>query len=109
MDAHYQPIYKQAAVLQHRFHDYTHTTAHDPAANMLRKQIHDLTNDLAAGKNPRTVENRLKTIQTQIKRTQMRNPVAMPGEHPIINTAQSVQLHKNFEIMRRNIRQMPHY
>ncbi len=109
MDAHYQPIYKQAAKLQHVFHDYTHTTAHDPAANMLRKQIHDLTNDLASGKNPRTVENRLKTIQTQIKRTQRTTPYGMPGQGPIMNTNQSVQLHKNFEMMRRNIRQMPHY
>ncbi len=110
MEERYKPLYKQAAALQHHFHDYTHHTANDPAAKMLRQQIHHLTNDLASGKNPRSIENRMKTIQTQLKRTQQQpHTYGLPGQSPILNTNQSVQMHKNFEMMRRNIRQMPHY
>jgi hypothetical protein len=109
MDSHYQPIYKQAAALQHNFHDYTHTSAYDPTAKVLRNEIHHLTNDLAAGKNPRTIENRLRTINTQLKRSQMANPAAMPGQAPIMNANQTNMLRKNFETIRMGVRQHPHY
>lgn len=121
MDSHYQPLYKQAAALQYKFHDYTRATAHDPTAMVLRNQLHNLTNDIAAGKNPRTIENRMKTIQTQIKRQQMYNPAAplqstqapgqaiRTGESQILNTNQANYMNKNFQTMRMNIRQHPHY
>ncbi len=109
MEERYKPLYKQTAALQHRLHDSTHHMADNPQAKALRQQIHHLTNDLASGKNPRSIENRMKTIQNQLKRTQQPNAYAMPGQSPILNTNQSVQMHKNFEMMRRNIRQMPHY
>lgn len=109
MDTAYQPVYKQAAALQHKFHDFTHTAAHDPAATLLRNQIHGLTKDLATGKNPRTIENRIKMIDRQLRQVQRSNPHAMPGQGPVMNINQSMMLRKNFESMRMNIRQQPHY
>lgn len=107
MDAHYQPLYRQAAQAQHMFHTYTHSMAHDPNALVLRNEMHKLTNDLAAGRNPRTIDRRMRTIQTQLQRTQLSHPTAMPGQSPIMNFNQSQRLHHNFEQMRRNIRQHP--
>jgi hypothetical protein len=109
MDNHYVPIYRQAAKLQHQFHDYTHATAYDPTATLIRNEIHHLTNDLANNKNPRTIESRVRTIQTQLQRTQMLNPTPGANNQPILNMNQTHMLHQNFESLRRNIRQSPHY
>lgn len=110
MDTHYQPIYKQAAATQYKFHDYTHATAYDPAAKVLRNQMHSLTNDLAANKDPRQIEKRVRTIQTQLRRNQTLNPAAMPGQQPpILNQNQSQTLHRNLESIRKNITQHPNF
>lgn len=111
MDSSYVPIYKQAAALQHQFHDYSHHMAHSPTATVLRNEIHNLTNDLASNKHPRTIEHRLKTIENQLRMAQTFHPGLLPGqsESPVINTHESTMLHKNFEMMRKNIRMNPHY
>lgn len=112
MDTHYQTIYKQAAAMQHTFHDYTHQTAYDPNAALIRKEMHGLTNDIAAGKSARTIDNRMKTIQTQIQRTQILNPTVAPGGQnhaPILNYSQRNFLNKNFQVMRQSIQQHPHF
>ncbi len=109
MDTRYQPLYRQAATMQHKFHDFTHTTANDPMANVLRQQIHGLTNDLASNKNPGVIDRRLRTIQTQLRRTQAANPSAMPGQNPLINMNQKNFLNSNFERMRQNVIQHPNF
>ena len=109
MDTHYQTMYKQAASLQHNFHDYTHPVANDPMANVLRREIHGLTNDLAANKNPRTIENRLRTIETHIRNTQMMQPTTGGYSNPVLNHNQSNFLHTNFAQMRQGIRQHPKF
>jgi|GEM_PF-2190462 len=108
LDQHYQTMYKQAASLQHQFHDYSHPMAHDPMAHVLRQEIHNLTNDIATNKNPRTIEERLRTIQTQIRNTQAVHPTT-PGSYanPLLNHNQSNLLHTNFEQMRQGFRQHP--
>lgn len=111
MDDHYKALYKQAANMQHQFHDYSHAAAHDPAALVLRQQLHGLTNDLARGRRPQDIETRIRRIQTQIKQTQQPMPNHMPGmmpmANPMLTRVQSGQLHNNFEQMRRTIRQHP--
>lgn len=112
MDAQYKPIYKQAAALQHKFHDYSHTAAHDPAAHLLRNQIHALTKDLASNKNPHTIENRLKVIDRQLRQVQQVNDHSMFGERSqsrVLNPGQTNMLRKNFQSMRMNMRHQPHY
>lgn len=130
MDAQYQAMYKQAATLQHTFHDYTHAnkTAYDPTATLIRNELHGLTNDLAAGKNPRTIDNRLKLIQNKIKETQRVNPMnsmnpmhsvnpmnpaaGLPGHSygsPVLNYNQRNNLSKNFQGMRQAVQARPHF
>jgi hypothetical protein len=111
MDSRYVPIYKQAAAMQHQFHDYSHHYANNPQAVVLRNEIHNLTNDLAANKHPRTIEHRLQTIQNQIRMAQTYHPGMVQGSFnaPILNPHESTLLHKNFEIMRHSIRMNPHY
>jgi hypothetical protein len=106
MNDQYKPIYKQAARLQHDFHDFTHHTAHDPMASVLRKEIHELTNDLAVGKNATTIESRVKNIQRQMHQTQLRANSNPHASTPILNTHQFVSLNQNFEHMRQNIHQI---
>lgn len=113
MDTHYQSIYKQAAAVQHSFHDYTHQVAYDPGATLIRNEMHALTNAIASGKSARTIDDHMKTIQTQIQKTQLLNPTASPTQghiaSPILNYNQRNFLNKNFQTMRQNIRQHPHF
>ena len=113
MDTHYTQIYKNAAAMQHSFHDYTHTTAHDPTTTLIRNEMHNLTNDIAQGKNPRTIDNRLRVIEDQLRRTQTLNsPATTTGAYassPILNYNQRNFLHSNFQQMRQTIRQHPHF
>lgn len=107
MDSHFQPIYKQAAAMQHTFHDYTLKTAYDPTATLIRNEMHGLTNDIASGKSAGTIDNRLKTIERQVKQTQLMNPAITPGQNPILNYGQRNNLGKHIQTMRQSIR--PHF
>ena len=110
MDTHYQPIYRQAAAAQYKFHDYTHATAYDPAAKVLRNQMHSLTNDLAANKDPRAIERRVRTIQTQLRRGQQAaNQMGLQGQSPILDRNQTQTLNRNLESIRKNITQHPNF
>ncbi len=104
MDAHYQSMYHQATSMQHAFHNYTHAAAYDPAAKVIRNQMHGLTNDIAAGKSLQTIDARMRNIQAQLNRAHVVNPLAPAGQNPIINTNQRNLLHGNFERMRQNNR-----
>ena len=110
MDSHYQQVYRQAAALQHNFHDYTHTMSHDPTTKVLQQQIHGLTHDLATNRRPQDIANRLSMIKTQLGRAQMSSPLG--GAHnqgAILNNTQKNFLHSNFERMRQNISQHPNF
>jgi hypothetical protein len=102
-------MYKQAAALQHQFHDYTHASAHDPMANVLRNEIHHLTNDFATNQKPELINKRLETIQRQLRNVEMTHPQSMGATSPIMNHVQSSYLHNNFEQMRTGMRQRPHF
>ncbi len=108
MDTHYQSMYTQAASLQHRVQDYTRAAAYDPTANVLRQQMHGLTHDLAANRNPRLIDNRVRTIQTQLRRQQMMNP-GMGMQNPILNNSQRNFLHSNLEQIRQNAVRHPNF
>lgn len=108
MDQYYQPLYKQAAAMQHQFHDYSLSMAHDPTAMVLRNEIHKLTDDLASSKNPRTIESRMHVIETQLRRSEMNN-ATRPGEAPIMPGVHSNELVSNLQRMRMSLRQHPNF
>jgi hypothetical protein len=119
MDKTYMPIYRQAAALQQQFHTMSAGAAHQPGAISLRNEIHHLTNDLATNKNPRTIEHRLHTIQTQLKLAQTIHPGMMQQNHTgyaghtggsqFLTNHQTSELHRHFEMMRHDVRMNPHY
>lgn len=121
MDAQYQALYKNVATMQHNFRHQTAHTANDPMAHVLNNQMHGLHKDLASGKNPRTIENRLKMIDRQMRQIQNQPSSKYSGATagysgsvlgqtgPILNTKQSMQYRKNFDTMRKNIRQNSNY
>jgi hypothetical protein len=110
MDEYYKSLYKKAAHLQFQKHDYTVQSANDPQAMALRREMHDLTNDIATSKSPITVEERLKTIEHQLRRNEMTDPVtAIPGQNPIMRYEQSSFLRKTLDDMRMNIKNHPQY
>jgi hypothetical protein len=109
MDSRYVPLYKQAAAIQHQFHDYSHPAANTPAAVVFRNQLNGLTHDIAAGKDPRTVEHRIKTIQNQLHLAQTMHSSALTGQPQILNPHQTALMHKNFANMQQSIRMHPHY
>lgn len=117
MDKTYVPIYRQAAALQQQFHTMSQASAHQPGAISLRNEIHHLTNDIAMNKNPRTIEHRLHTIQNQLKLAHTIHPgmmegtgsYGMHGASPFLNNHQTMELHRHFDMMRKDIRMNPHY
>lgn len=110
MDEQYKSLYKQAANMQFKMHDYTLQSAHDPQTMLIRTEMHNLTNDIATGRSPLTVEARLKTIENQLRRAEMTNPsTAVAGQSPIMHYDHSSFLRKNLEGMRTNLRQHPNY
>lgn len=108
INTHYQPIYRQATAMQNKFHDYTHMNAYDPAAKALQHQMHGLTNDIASNRNSSIIDNRIRSIQTQLRRTQMTNPGGTNGS-PVMSRSQTQFLHSNLEHMRQNVINTPKF
>jgi hypothetical protein len=111
MDAQYQGMYKAAATMQHDFRHMTAHTAHDPMANILNNQFNNLHKDLAAGKDPRTIENRLKMIDRQMHQVQSHggSSYAMPGQSPILTTRRAGQYRSGIKAMQNSIRSHSNY
>jgi hypothetical protein len=101
MDQHYHPVYQQAVNLRNQYHDVVDNPNH-PMAHILQREIHDLVEDMEKNKNPRTLENRVKTIQRQLLETRMQGDDILSSNHVDY-------FHHNYEQMRNNIRRFPHY
>jgi translation initiation factor 2B subunit (eIF-2B alpha/beta/delta family) len=101
MDQWYDNMHKRAVDMQHHFHDKVDDHNH-PTAHLLREEIRHLEDDIQSKKQPRSIENRIKTIQTQLLRSQH------SGE-AVFDPTSSVALHRQFEDLRREIRKAPHY
>lgn len=99
---YYQPFYQKARELQFKFHDVADQNQSHPSVNLLRHEFRQLEADIESGKHPRTVENRIHTIQRQIDQAQRMNQRLMSYEH-------TDHFHDNLERMRMDLRRLPHY
>ena len=97
-DQFYHPIYAQAKDLQYKFHDIVGNADH-PMAHTLRNEIHDLVEDIEVRKNPLTIEQRVKTIQNQLKQIEHQG-------HSFMNYDHANYLHHSYERMRSDIRRL---
>jgi len=69
-------IYKQAVDMQHKTRDYLDQDG-DPAAVQLKNEVQRLTDEIEARKNPRSIEDRLKSIIRQLEA--LADPVMSAG------------------------------
>lgn len=97
-DQFYHPIYAQAKDLQNKFHDMLGSGSH-PAAGALQHEIRDLVEDIEVRKNPLTIENRVKSIQNQLKQIERQG-------HTFMNYDHANYLHHSYEQMRGEIRRL---
>ena len=100
-DDQYHPLYQEAVNLQYKFHDFTAGSTH-PEVRILQNEIHQLVEDIEVKKNPRTIEDRIKTIQRQLDQTQHQ-------ADPAIHFQNHSYMHDNFEQMRQQMQHFDNY
>jgi hypothetical protein len=101
IDPSYQPLYQQARNLQFQLHDALGTNAH-PTASAMRNEMQHLVDDLEVKKNPRDIENRIKTIQHQMLQARNDGTNLMTYEH-------TDHFHDSYEQMRQDVRRLSAY
>lgn len=101
MDPVYQPIYQQARNLQYQVHDTIDNHNH-PSAVVLRNEMQHLVDDLETRKNPRDIENRIKTIQHTMLE-------ARTQAHSFMDPSHADHFHRTYEQMRGQVRHFSDY
>ncbi len=101
MDADYQPFLNQAIDLERKFHDVL-DQPNDPMAGSLRSNIQGLVSDAKTKRNPRDLENRIRTIQQELKTVR-----AQGGQ--TLDTAHCDMFYHTYEQMRMNLHNFQNY
>lgn len=101
IDPAYQPIYQQARDLQFHVHDAIGNQNH-PSAVALRQEMQHLVDDIEVRKNPRDIENRIKTIQHSMLE-------ARTNPNSFMNQEHADHFHRTYETMRLNVRNFHDY
>lgn len=102
MKPEYEPFFKQIDTnLRFRIHDCIDNPGH-PTARGLEQDIRDLLSDFKTNKNPRDLEDSIKTIQNRLREAHYN-----PGGYMSVEDAD--QFHHIFEGMRMNLRRLPNY
>jgi hypothetical protein len=101
IDPAYQPFYDRARNLQYQLHDTLSGTDH-PAAFAMRQEMQHLVDDLEVHKNPRDIENRIKTLQRQMLEVRSQG-------HSFMNYEHADHFHDNFDQMRQDVRRLSAY
>lgn len=101
IDPGYQQMYRQASDLKYQMHDAIDQPNH-PMAHIMRREIDALMDDMETGKQPRSVESRIKMIQNQL--TQMR----MQGGQ-VMSYNDVDHFHRTYQQMRNDLRKFHNY
>jgi len=102
MHPSYEPFHKQAMDLQYKFHDMI-DNPYNPTAMVLQREVHNLTQDIAAQKHPRDIENRIRVIQQQLIEAKTQSGAQA------LSYQDNDYLHHNYEQMRVDVRRLPNY
>ena len=100
IDPSYKIMYNQARNLQYKFQDMLGTS--NPTASILHREAKDLVDDISMNKNPRDLENRIKTIQNHMKQVEHQGDHLMSYEH-------ANGIHHEYEQMRQEVRNFHNY
>ncbi len=96
MSYDYNDFHKQSRDLENKIHDAIDN--HDnPNARVLREEFRMLSEDFEQNKNPRSIENRINTIQQQLMQSQH-------STHNFMSVDHSMNFHHQMQGMRMNIR-----
>lgn len=96
MNYQYNDFHNHARDLEFRVHDLIDNHAH-PEAHALREEVRLLKEDFEQGRNPRSIESRMETIQRQLMQNQHSN-------QPYMDVSHSTDLHRHMQDMRMAIR-----
>lgn len=100
IDPSYKQMHNKALQLQYTFQDLLDES--NPTASLLHREAKHLVDEIEMQKNPRDLETRIKTIQSQLKQVEHQG-------NPIISIDHANSIHENYEHMRRDIRNLPTY
>jgi|SRR5581483_9134708 len=101
MQQDYKPLYNQAKNLQFRVQDIT-SGIQSPTTISLHSEIHQLNDDIDMKKNPREIESRITNIQTHLRSLEGTPQSVMDINH-------SMELHDEYETLRRQVKELPGY
>lgn len=102
MDPQYKPLYQAAQDLQYKVHDAIDDHNH-PMANVMKQEMRTLMDDMEANKSPKTIENRMQTIQHQLLE------IRSQQDKPVMSYDHSNHFHREFENMRQDLRKFHNY
>jgi hypothetical protein len=100
MDKAYKDIYRDVQRLRFKLQDLIDDHAH-ALAQTLKNEIQRLEDEIEMNKKPRSLEDRIKSIQRQL--------VAVGDNGQVMNMEHADQLHDRLEDLRRALRSLPHY
>jgi hypothetical protein len=101
IDPQYQPLYNQHRDLRYQVQDALDDPNH-PSAHLLHNEMQHLEDELEQRKNPRDIENRIKTIQHTLLEARSQPHSFMSFEH-------ADHFHRTYEDMRRSVREFHNY
>lgn len=101
MNTQYEAYWHQAMELKHQTNDLISDHSH-PMARILQHETTQLVDDIELSRHPRSIDNRIRTIQRQLVEARAQGEAVMSHEH-------NQQLHQHYGTMGARIRQLPHY
>jgi hypothetical protein len=102
MDQRYKELYKEVQKLRYKLQDLLDEPGHR-LAQTLKVEVQRLEDEMEMSKKPRSLEDRVKTIQRHLVTAQE------GGGNTIMNVEHADYLHDAFEDFRMHLRRMPHY
>ncbi len=97
MDPKYKAAHQQADKLQHRMSDWIDDRSH-PVGSALLRESREVMEDLESNKAPRSVEDRIKRVQQQLRH-----------DSPAISPDHANSMEDAYEELRRQVRELPNY
>jgi hypothetical protein len=96
-DPQYNPIFDKVTSLQYKFHDITKgAAASHPTTRAMQNEIHQLLRDVTVERSAHTLNNRIATIQRELKDTQI-------SAAPVIDFESQNILYTGFDSLHKDV------
>lgn len=101
MDAQYKHLYQEVRNLKHKLQDLIDDHSHE-LARALKNEVQRLEDEMESSKKPRSLEDRIKSIQQHLDRAKNDQQGVMDVRH--VN-----MLDDKFDDLRMGLRRLPNY